>query len=285
MRLRLRPTPSWRASWVVTRKIRSGSVERRSRARSSTSTVCANPPCWSSTPAAYRQRRSWQCPTPPTMNHNGVIPAGKRPKFTVERPPMDILEPARQLAATTRRPLFLAALAHLLTVTARNAYPRPAPPLRRPPPGRVATTSCCTRSWADWSPTLATRRATPTTSSSASSSRRPTGTAAVVSCTGHSNGPSTRPPIPAIDHPATQPGQKDTSDLVPPLEPELNRLTYYPTPAKVGQYACSRVSESVNDGCARVRRLTTDRSHRHAGGGRQGREPDQHGSQVPASTV
>jgi hypothetical protein len=38
---------------------------------------------------------------------------------------MDILEPAGQrLASTTRRPLFLAALAHLLTVTARNAYPQ-----------------------------------------------------------------------------------------------------------------------------------------------------------------
>ena len=38
---------------------------------------------------------------------------------------MDILEPARQqLASTTRRPLFLAALAHLLTITARDAYPR-----------------------------------------------------------------------------------------------------------------------------------------------------------------
>jgi hypothetical protein len=37
---------------------------------------------------------------------------------------MDILEPARQqLASTTRRP-FLAALAHLLTITARNAYPQ-----------------------------------------------------------------------------------------------------------------------------------------------------------------
>jgi hypothetical protein len=38
---------------------------------------------------------------------------------------MDILEPARQqLASTTRRPLFLAALAHLLTITARDAYPQ-----------------------------------------------------------------------------------------------------------------------------------------------------------------
>jgi hypothetical protein len=38
---------------------------------------------------------------------------------------MDILEPARQqLASPTRRTRFLAALAHLLTTTARNAYPQ-----------------------------------------------------------------------------------------------------------------------------------------------------------------
>jgi hypothetical protein len=39
---------------------------------------------------------------------------------------MDIVEPVRQQLAspTRRRPLFLAALAHLLTVTARNAYPQ-----------------------------------------------------------------------------------------------------------------------------------------------------------------
>lgn len=40
---------------------------------------------------------------------------------------MDILEPARQqLASTTRRTRFLAALAYLLTITARNAYPQAA---------------------------------------------------------------------------------------------------------------------------------------------------------------
>jgi len=51
-------SPTRRASSVVTRKIRSGSAEARSRARSSTSTVCTNPGISSSTPAAYRQRRS-----------------------------------------------------------------------------------------------------------------------------------------------------------------------------------------------------------------------------------
>ena len=55
---RLIPTsPSWRASWQVTRKIRSGSSERRSRARRSTSTVWAklavsSPATASATPAA-----------------------------------------------------------------------------------------------------------------------------------------------------------------------------------------------------------------------------------------
>jgi hypothetical protein len=50
--------PAWRASSQVTRKTRSGSAEARTRARSSTSTVCTNPGISSSTPAAYRQRRS-----------------------------------------------------------------------------------------------------------------------------------------------------------------------------------------------------------------------------------
>src|SRR5215216_3022360 len=61
---RLTPTsPTWRASAHVTRKIRSGSAERRSRARKSTSTVWAklavsSPATASATPAAYRQRTS-----------------------------------------------------------------------------------------------------------------------------------------------------------------------------------------------------------------------------------
>ena len=61
---RLTPTsPTWRASSQVTRKIRSGSAERRSRARRSTSTVWAklavsSPATASATPAAYRQRTS-----------------------------------------------------------------------------------------------------------------------------------------------------------------------------------------------------------------------------------
>jgi hypothetical protein len=55
--------PAWRASFKVTRKIRSGSWERRSRARRSTSTVWAklavsSPATASATPAAYRQRTS-----------------------------------------------------------------------------------------------------------------------------------------------------------------------------------------------------------------------------------
>jgi hypothetical protein len=45
-------SPAWRASSVVTRKIRSGSLEARNRARSSTKTVCAKPGISSSTPAA-----------------------------------------------------------------------------------------------------------------------------------------------------------------------------------------------------------------------------------------
>src|SRR4249919_1097884 len=61
---RLTPTsPTRRANSVVTRKIRSGSSERRSRARRSTSTVWAklavsSPATASATPAAYRQRTS-----------------------------------------------------------------------------------------------------------------------------------------------------------------------------------------------------------------------------------
>jgi hypothetical protein len=56
-------SPSWRASAQVTRKIRSGSSERRKRARRSTSTVWAklavsSPATASATPAAYRQRTS-----------------------------------------------------------------------------------------------------------------------------------------------------------------------------------------------------------------------------------
>jgi hypothetical protein len=56
-------SPTWRASWQVTRKIRSGSWERPSRARRSTSTVWAklavsSPATASATPAAYRQRTS-----------------------------------------------------------------------------------------------------------------------------------------------------------------------------------------------------------------------------------
>jgi hypothetical protein len=56
-------SPSWRASSQVTRKIRSGSAERRSRARKSTSTVWAklavsSPATASATPVAYRQRTS-----------------------------------------------------------------------------------------------------------------------------------------------------------------------------------------------------------------------------------
>jgi hypothetical protein len=50
-------SPTWRASWQVTRKIRSGSWERRSRARKSTRTVWAklavsSPATASATPAA-----------------------------------------------------------------------------------------------------------------------------------------------------------------------------------------------------------------------------------------
>jgi hypothetical protein len=56
-------SPTWRASSQVTRKIRSGSAEARSRARKSTSTVWAklavsSPATASATPAAYRQRTS-----------------------------------------------------------------------------------------------------------------------------------------------------------------------------------------------------------------------------------
>jgi hypothetical protein len=55
--------PTWRARSQVTLKIRSGSSERRSRARRSTSTVWAklaasSPATTSATPAAYRQRTS-----------------------------------------------------------------------------------------------------------------------------------------------------------------------------------------------------------------------------------
>jgi hypothetical protein len=58
------------------------------------------------------------------MNHDGVILAGQWPKSLVGRPPIDILEPARQQLASAARRAFLAALAHLLTITARNAYPQ-----------------------------------------------------------------------------------------------------------------------------------------------------------------
>jgi hypothetical protein len=56
-------SPTSRASWQVTRKIRSGSSDARSRARRSTSTVWAklavsSPATASATPAAYRQRTS-----------------------------------------------------------------------------------------------------------------------------------------------------------------------------------------------------------------------------------
>jgi hypothetical protein len=56
-------SPTSRASAHVTRKIRSGSWDPRSRARKSTSTVDANeavssPATASATPAAYRQRTS-----------------------------------------------------------------------------------------------------------------------------------------------------------------------------------------------------------------------------------
>jgi hypothetical protein len=56
-------SPTWWARSQVTRKIRSGSAERRSRARRSTSTVWAKlavscPATASATPAAYRQRTS-----------------------------------------------------------------------------------------------------------------------------------------------------------------------------------------------------------------------------------
>jgi hypothetical protein len=77
--------PAWRASSQVTRKIRCGSADARSRARKSTSTVDANqavssPATASATPAAYRQRASKANGRPPPGHSTPPAVAGPSPR-------------------------------------------------------------------------------------------------------------------------------------------------------------------------------------------------------------